>query len=107
MSFPTPIPVEIPGPPAETTQPLPPVGSTVTYTLSTQDLISIAEQAQAADSPYPEFVEGEPYPAIVTTHGTGTQLTLRVLLVEDATITMWALLRPEGDGPGTWSRPTT
>ncbi|MFJ1699407.1 hypothetical protein ACIOHC_30580 [Streptomyces sp. NPDC088252] len=108
MSFPTPIPVEIPDPPAEPTQPLPPVGSTVTYTLSVQDLDLIETPAPSnEDEPSaPVYAEGDQFPGNVTARGTGTQLTIRVLLTEDGTTTIWALLRPEGTTPGTWSRPT-
>ncbi|MFJ2174319.1 hypothetical protein ACIOHE_15575 [Streptomyces sp. NPDC087851] len=99
------IPIEIPEPPATPSQPLPPVGSTVTYVLSAQDLDIIAAQDQPEDAPYPPFAKGETYTGVVTERGSGDQLTLRVLLVPDATITMWALLRPEGTTPGTWARP--
>ncbi|MER8083856.1 hypothetical protein ABTZ57_01505 [Streptomyces sp. NPDC094048] len=104
----TPVPVPIPDVPAEPTQPLPPVGSTATYTLSGQDLVLIDGQTLSDENepPAPVYAEGDQFPGIVTARGAGTQLTIRVLLTEDGTTTIWALLRPEGTTPGTWSRPT-
>ncbi|MGW1102701.1 hypothetical protein [Streptomyces sp. NPDC002540] len=107
----TPAPVVVPDPPAEPTnptEPLPAVGSTVTYTLAAQDLdlISAPAPSDETEPPTPAYAEGDQFPGIVTARGSGTQLTLRVLLTEDATTTIWALLRPEGTTPGTWSRLT-
>ncbi|MFJ4738696.1 hypothetical protein [Streptomyces sp. NPDC088775] len=104
MTFaPVPIP-DLPDEPTEPTQPLPPVGSTVTYTLCDQDLDLIAAQAPASEAEPPGYAEGVQVPGVVTAHGAGTQLNLRVLLTDDATSTIWALLRPEGTAPGTWAR---
>lgn len=91
-----------PAPPTTPIDPLP-IGSLVSYILSTQDLEMIAGQQD--DGVLPDGLSvGQICPATVaSTTGDGLA-TLKVQLTDDGTATYWALSRAEGTEPGTWAR---